>query len=285
MFASQILPALVMFGLVFLVPESPRWLVQRGRHAQAHDILAMIEGEQAASRQIAEIEGALRQSGASTSHVFSRKFSHLLLIGIGLAVFQQITGINIFLYFAPEIFASATGASADVALLQTMVLGVANLAFTVLAIFTVDRVGRRPLMLIGFAGMTLCLIAMATATYNDVGGIAVVVVLVAYVAGFAVSTGPVTWVLLSEIFPANIRAVALGLAVTCNWLANVAMSQTFSLMQENAWLADRFNGTFPFFLYALFGILATVFVYRFVPETRGHSLEEIEAMLASTRSA
>lgn len=281
MFASEAIPAVALLGLVFLVPESPRWLMQRNREPEARRVLSTLNDDRTAENEVAEISAALSQSKIGWHGILSGKPLRLMLIGVGIAVFQQVTGINVFLYFAPEIFESVTGSSADVALLQTIVIGVANLAFTLVAIFTVDRLGRRPLMLIGFSVMTVCLAAMAAAIYQQRFDAFLLVIVIGYIAGFAVSVGPVTWVLLSEMFPTSVRGFAMGIAATCNWLANFAISQTFPMLNGNAWLVDRFHHAFPFVLYAVFGVLAIVFVYRFIPETKGRSLENIEAMLRS----
>jgi SP family xylose:H+ symportor-like MFS transporter len=281
MFASEAIPAVALLGLVFLVPESPRWLMQRNRQPEAQHVLSTINDAKTAAAEVAEIARTLGQSTVGWRGIFSGKLRRLVLIGIGIAVFQQVTGINVFLYYAPEIFESVTGSSADVALLQTIVIGVANLLFTLVAIFFVDRLGRRPLMLIGFTVMTVCLVAMGAAIYQQQFDAYLLVIVVGYIAGFAVSVGPITWVLLSEMFPTSVRGFAMGIAATCNWLANFVVSQTFPMMDGNALLVGQFHHAFPFFLYAAFGVLAVVFVYRFIPETKGRSLESIESMLKS----
>ncbi|MCP4383602.1 MAG: sugar porter family MFS transporter [Hyphomicrobiales bacterium] len=278
MFASEAVPAVALLGLVFLVPESPRWLVQHGRGAEALQTLSTISDEKAAAAELDAIVTTADHPTIGWRDLVSGRLRALILVGVGLAVLQQITGINVFLYFAPEIFESVTGAGSDVALLQTVVIGIANLAFTMVAILTVDRVGRRPLMLIGFAGMTVCLTAIGIAVYRQSVDGFLLIFVIGYIASFAVSVGPVTWVLLSEMFPTSIRGFAMGVAATSNWLANFVVSQTFPMMDGNAWLVDRFNHAFPFLLYAAFGLLGMAFVYRFIPETRGHSLEKIESM-------
>jgi len=199
----------------------------------------------------------------------------VLVIGIVLAVLQQVTGINVFLYFGTEIF-KRMGSETNAALLQTVIVGAVNLSFTVVAIWTVDRLGRRPLMMIGSAGMGLSLLSMGLAAYFESTGLWILLFILGYIACFALSVGPVTWVILSEIFPTRIRGRAMAIATVCLWVANYVISQTFPMMEENQWLLDKFHHAFPFWLYGVFCAVLLIFVLRFVPETKGKTLEEIE---------
>ncbi|HEC01995.1 MAG TPA: MFS transporter [Phycisphaerales bacterium] len=199
----------------------------------------------------------------------------MLVIGIVLAVLQQVTGINVFLYFGTEIF-KRMGSETNAALLQTVIVGAVNLSFTVVAIWTVDRLGRRPLMMIGSAGMGLSLLSMGLAAYFESTGLWILLFILGYIACFALSVGPVTWVILSEIFPTRIRGRAMAIATVCLWVANYVISQTFPMMEENQWLLDKFHHAFPFWLYGVFCAVLLIFVLRFVPETKGKTLEEIE---------
>ena len=199
----------------------------------------------------------------------------VLVIGIVLAVLQQITGINVFLYFGTEIF-KKMGSGTNAALLQTVIVGAVNLSFTVIAIWTVDRLGRRPLMMIGSAGMGISLAALGLAAYLGRTELWILVFILSYIACFALSVGPVTWVILSEIFPTRIRGRAMGIATICLWVANYIISQTFPMMDENPWLVEKFHRAFPFWLYGVFCAVLLIFVARFVPETKGKTLEEIE---------
>jgi SP family xylose:H+ symportor-like MFS transporter len=189
---------------------------------------------------------------------------------------QQVTGINVFLYYAPEIF-KKLGTASDAALLQTITVGAVNLGFTVLAIYTVDRWGRRPLMLVGSVGMGLCLAALGAAAYLQRTELWVLVFVLGYIAFFALSVGPVTWVILSEIYPTRVRGRALGLVTLCLWLSNFVVSQTFPMMSSNAWLVALFHQAFPFWVYAVLCGVEFVFVWYLIPETKGRTLEEIEA--------
>ena len=278
MFGSEAIPALLLLVLMFLVPESPRWLSKRGRADEARAVLTRVDGPEHAKREMAEIESTLADESASLGQLFRPGMRIVLVIGVALAVLQQVTGINVFLYYAPEIFKSVAGTEMDVALLQTIVVGVVNLLFTVIAIWTVDKVGRKPLMIIGAAGMGLSLTAIGLAAYTGAIGAWLLIFMLGYIACFALSVGPVTWVILSEIFPTKIRGRAMGIAALCLWVANYIVSQTFPMMDGHPGLVARFNHGFPFFVYAVFCVVLVVVMWRLVPETKGRSLEEIEKM-------
>ncbi|HSP42449.1 MAG TPA: sugar porter family MFS transporter [Luteolibacter sp.] len=276
MFGSEAVPALVLLAALFFVPESPRFLCRKGRTDQARAILARIDGEDHAGREIAEIETALRQESGDFRELLRPGLRGVLILGIALAVLQQVTGINVFLYYAPDIFRSVAGTGTDIALLQTVVVGAVNLLFTAIAILTVDRIGRRPLMIAGAAGMGISLIAIGAASSAQAVGGWLLLFVLGYIASFALSVGPVTWVILSEIFPTKLRGRALGIATFFLWTANFIVSQTFPMLDENRWLVERFHHGFPFFVYAAFCVVLVWVVMRFVPETKGRSLEQIE---------
>ncbi len=275
MFGSESLPALLLLGLLFVVPESPRWLTKQKREEEAFGILTRVDGAAYAQTELAEIKETLAHETGSLKQLFQPGMKIVLVIGIVLAVLQQVTGINVFLYFGTEIF-KKMGAGTNAALLQTVIVGAVNLTFTVIAIWTVDRLGRRPLMMIGAAGMGVSLTAMGLAAYAQSTGLWMLLFILGYIACFALSVGPVTWVILAEIFPTRIRGRAMAIATVCLWIANYVISQTFPMMDENPWLVATFHRAFPFWLYGAFCVVLLVFVARFVPETKGKSLEEIE---------
>jgi MFS family permease len=275
MFGSGALPAALLLVLLVWVPESPRYLVQSGRVDTAASILARVSGSRQAEIEMADIQRTIAQESGSLGQLFLPGMRVVLLIGVALAVLQQLTGIKVLLYFAPEIFKSM-GARVDVALLQTVLVGLVNFAFTVVAIWTVDRIGRKPLLLIGAAGMSICWLATGAASYCHQTNLWMLVFILGCIASFALSVGPVTWVVLSEIFPTRIRGRAMAVATVCLWAVNFVVTQTFTMMDKSDWLIARFNRAFPSWVYAALCIMHVLFVWRMVPETKGKTLEEIE---------
>lgn len=273
MFASESAPAGLFFTLLFLVPETPRYLVMRGHREKALQVLRRINLEEQASHILENILGTIGKPDLS-----GRLFSYgplLIVTGIMLAVFQQFVGINVVLYYAPEIFRNM-GAGTDAALLQTIVVGIINLGFTILAIFTVDSWGRKPLQVTGALGMAFFMAVLGSTFFLERVNLVSLVCMLGYVACFALSWGPVTWVLLSEIFPNRIRGRAMALAVAAMWISNLIISLSFPVLNNSTALNRAFHHGFAYWIYAVMGLLAAFFIRRFVPETRGKSLEEIE---------
>jgi SP family xylose:H+ symportor-like MFS transporter len=200
----------------------------------------------------------------------------VLLVGVMLSVFQQFVGINAVLYYAPRMFENM-GASANAALLQAVLVGGANTVFTLIAFFTVDRWGRKPLLITGAAIMAAAMLTLGTLfARHEVGTGAVIAVLV-YTSGFAMSWGPVVWVLLSEIFPNAIKGRAMGIAVAAQWISNFAVTQSFAVMDRDKGLVASFNHGFAYWVYGAMSILAALFVWRYLPETKGRTLESLES--------
>jgi len=278
MFGSGFFPASVFFVALLFVPESPRWLVQKKQQKKALQILSKIDGDAFAGEELRGIQETIQAHDSSIGQLFHPGMRLPLIIGVGLAILQQVTGINVFLYYGSEIFEKLSQKNIDAALLEQVVVGVVNLLFTILAIWTVDKLGRKPLMLTGVFGMGLSLFSMGLAGYWQLQGIWLLIFILGYIACFALSVGPVTWVILSEIFPTKIRGRAMALSVLCLWLANSIVSQTFPMMDENKFLVEKFHHSFPYFLYGFMCIVQFWFVARYVPETKGKSLEEIEKM-------
>ncbi|MHC4260387.1 MAG: sugar porter family MFS transporter [Planctomycetota bacterium] len=275
MFGSEAVPAILLLILLFLVPESPRWLTKQGRTEEALRILSRVRDSERAQVELAEIKDAIAHESGSIAQLFQPRMRIVLLIGVGLAILQQVTGINVFLYYAPEIF-KELGTGTNAALLQTVIVGAVNLAFTIVAIWTVDLLGRKPLMILGVAGMGVSLFAMGLAAYLQRTELWVLVFILAYIASFALSVGPVTWVILSEIFPTSIRGRAMSIATFWLWSANYVVSQTFPMMNKNKWLVDRFHHGFPFWVYGTLCAVELIFVLFMLPETKGKTLEQIE---------
>jgi len=275
MFASESIPALLFLLLLFFVPDTPRSLVLKGKTERALEILTKVNGATEANKIFGDITGTVQQSSG-------KMFSYgipVIVTGILLCVFQQFVGINVVLYYAPEIFKNM-GAGTDTALLQTIIVGAVNLIFTILAILFVDKLGRKPLMIIGALGMALSMFSLGTLFFIQSTGVLALVFMLSYVASFAMSWGPVTWVLVSEIFPNKIRGRAMAIAVAAVWIANYIVSWTFPMMDKNSLLIEKFNHGFAYWIYGIMGVLAMIFVWKFVPETKGKSLEEMEGLWA-----
>ncbi|MBV4365317.1 D-xylose transporter XylE [Erwinia phyllosphaerae] len=275
MFLSGAVPSLLFFLLLFVVPESPRWLAAKGMQAQAAAVLEKLLGKVQGQKEVHTILHSVNAGTTSRSPLFSFGVG-IIVIGIMLSVFQQFVGINVVLYYAPEVFRSV-GSSTDVALLQTIIVGVINLIFTTIAIMTVDNFGRKPLQIIGALGMAIGMFTLGTAFYGKMSAVVALGAMLFYVASFAISWGPVCWVLLAEIFPNRIRSKAMSVAVAAQWLANYLVSWTFPMMDKNSTLNAHFNNGFAYWLYGVMAVLAALFMWKFVPETKGKSLEELES--------
>jgi SP family galactose:H+ symporter-like MFS transporter len=267
-------PGLILgLGMIYL-PESPRWLAKHGQTEKALKILGRIRGGSNVDAEFQEIQSTLSHGAehGNWSELLRPAVRPALIVGIGLAVFQQITGINTVIYYAPTILQSAGISSASGAILATAGIGVVNVVMTLVSMWLIDRMGRRPLLLIGTAGIIVSLAVLGFAFLRPGGSLArvAVVTLMVYVASFAISLGPIFWLLIAEIYPLKIRGMAEGTAAASNWAANLLVSLTFlSLVQG-------LGPTRTFWLYALFGVGAWIFSYYLVPETKGRTLEQIE---------
>ena len=270
MFGSEAVPAGLFALLVCFVPETPRYLALTGADDKALQVLTRINGASAAREILAEIKATAVQK---TEKLFTYGVM-VIFIGIMLSVFQQIIGINAVLYFAPRIFESM---GMDNPMAQTVLMGVVNLAFTLLAIFTVEKLGRKPLLISGSIGMALG--ALGVAFYNMLPGVPSVVAVLSimiYSASFMFSWGPICWVLISEIFPNTIRGAAVAIAVAAQWVFNFIVSSSFLPMYNMSLPGmNNFGHVFAYGFYGLMCLLAAVFVWRLVPETKGKTLEDM----------
>jgi MFS transporter, SP family, arabinose:H+ symporter len=287
MLGVQVFPALLYLLLLSLIPESPRWLVIKGRDEEALGVLTRISGAAQAQESMQQIrQSIVARSSRSWGALFDRRIRFVMLIALGLAFFQQITGINAIFYYLPTIFAQAGGGVGD-AFRQAVIVGLVNVVMTVVAIWLIDRLGRKPLLAIGVAGMAVSLLTIAWAFNQEglVGAAAtmnarlVLIAIIGFVASFAISLGPVMWVLLSEIFPNEYRGIAISAAGF--WNALVSASVTFVFPWELSTLGPA--GTF--LVYGVFASAALLFVLLFVPETKGRTLEELEGELMSRPKA
>jgi SP family xylose:H+ symportor-like MFS transporter len=271
MLASEAIPSAILVVLLMFVPDTPRWLVLRGRDQEALAQLRRVMGEQDARAILADIERTLTvKSGKLLSFGLP-----VILIGIMISVFQQFVGINAVLYYAPLMFQNM-GASTQTALLQTVVVGSANVVFTLIAIYTVDSWGRKPLLITGALIMAVAMISLGFLFSAKIVGLGALIAVVVYIAGFALSWGPVAWVMLSEMFPNSIKGKAMGIAVAAQWIANLLVSASFKVLDGNSVLNALFNHGFAYWIYGAMSVLAALFVIRYVPETKGRSLEAIQ---------
>ena len=273
MFTAVAMPAVIFFVSAFFVPESPRWLVKKGRAALAHRVLARIGGRAYADAAVAEIGASI---GAETrvrlAELLTPRMLRILGIGVTLAVLQQWSGINVIFNYAEEIYRGA-GYSVSGILFNIVITGAINMAFTFVALGFVDRVGRRALMLAGCAGIAVSHTLLGLAYRFGLKGMPVLVLTLCTIGCYAMSLAPVTWVLISEIFPNRVRGVAVSIAVSALWIACFVLTFTFPVLNR----ALGPSGTF--WLYAAICFAGFVFVQRYVPETKGRSLEEIEHLL------
>jgi MFS transporter, SP family, galactose:H+ symporter len=274
MFGLAAVPAVILwFGMLWL-PESPRWLVNQGEHELARQILRKIRQPDEIERELDTILSQHHGPEGSWTEVLAPEFRPALIIGIGLAIFQQITGINTIIYYAPTIFQLAGFSSATQSILATAGVGAVNVIMTIVSLRLLDRVGRRPLLLTGIAGMTISLFILGwvfrVRDFPTASWLAVISVMI-YVGSFAISLGPIFWLLISEIYPLRIRGVAMGIATMSNWAFNLLVALTFLI------LLNSLGPAYTFWLYGILSVASFIFSYRLVPETKGRALEEIEA--------
>ena len=299
MFWSELIPAGFFLVLLFFVPKSPRWLMIKGREEEAKTILTQIHGQEIADKEFVEIQESIHKDKNSKKvSIFSKSMLSIIIIGTVLSALQQFTGINAVLYYGADIFEQALGFGQDDVLKQQVLLATVNLIFTFIAMYAVDKFGRKPLLMIGGFGMLIGFLMMGFTLYlsdystlNSAGmpsisqseGIISLIGVLIFIGAFAMSMGPVVWVVLSEIFPNKIRSVAMSIAVAAQWIANYFVSQTFPIIVDSdankiQLEGGTWNNSLPYFIFSFFIIIIIVFVWKFIPETKGKTLEQMESL-------
>jgi MFS transporter, SP family, xylose:H+ symportor len=253
------------------MPDTPRWYMLKGQEDKARKLLTALDGEEEANASMVEIRDSLTQnSGKLLSFGFG-----VILIGIMLSVFQQFVGINAVLYYSNLMFKNI-GLGTDAAFLQTVIIMATNVVFTLVATFTVDRWGRKPLLILGAIMMAVAMVSMGFMFQTHMEGTALLGAAMFYVAGFSLSWGPVVWVMLSELFPNSIKGPAMAIAVAAQWISNFIVTWSFLVIDGDSKLNAVFNHGAAYYFYGFCSVLAALFVWKFVPETKGRTLEMIE---------
>lgn len=276
MFGVMAIPAALFFLLLFFVPESPRWLVKKNHVDKARAVLQRV-GAANVEAELSDIVSSLKEEGGQgITKLLQKKYTFVIMCAVLLAVFNQLSGINVIMYYAPMIFEKA-GASTNAAMLQAVAVGVTNMVFTIIAMFFIDKLGRKTLLLVGAVGMFLSLAGAAIHYYDEAlfGSTGVVVFIVGFIAFFAFSQGAVIWVFLAEIFPNRVRSKGQALGSFTHWIMNAIIGLVFPIALTS------FGGGSVFMFFAVMMIPFFFFVWRVMPETKGKSLEELEKIVVS----
>ncbi len=278
MFWSELIPSLLFLTLLFFVPKSPRWLCIKGKSEEALQILEKIQDSESAKQDIKEIKASLESETSKTNiNYLAKPLFGIIIIGTALSILQQFTGINAVLYYGADIFEKALGFGQEDVLKQQILLAFINVIFTLVAMYTVDKFGRKPLIYIGCIGMIIGFLLLGITLQQQTVGILSLLGILIFIASFSLSMGPIVWVLLSEMFPNKIRSVAMSIAVAAQWAANYVVSQSFPMVvgsdlnNNSTW-----NGSLPYFIFIFFIVIIIIITYKFIPETKGKTLEELE---------
>ena len=278
MLGAEVVPAALLLGLLFFVPESPRWLIQAGRAPEARSILETIVSPAAAQQEIAAVQAVLGQEEGRFSELFQVRFRRPLIIAVFVMAFSQFSGINAIMYYSTKILTTA-GIGVKDSFTATALLGLVNVVFTFVAIALVDRAGRRALLLAGLTAQVLALGAVGWMFHSGSAGMGLMIAIVAFVAAFAMAMGPVSWILCSEIFPTKVRGRAMSVATFVIWTSCYIVAQTFPMLNDSPAVGPALT----FWIYTAFSLAGLLFVVRMVPETKGRSLEEIERSWGGSR--
>ena len=269
MLGSEVIPALIFIILLFFIPESPRWLASKGKIDSAKAIIEKINGQNKSAELLNEIQDSFKEERGSILVLFTSGLRMAIVVGMFLAFFSQITGINAIIYYAPEIFKNI-GFGADSAMFQTVIIGTVNTVFTFVAIAFIDKYGRRTLLLWGISGMIICLGGVGLMFHIELSsGPWLLLFILGFIASFAMSLGPIPWVLISEIFPTKFRGVAMSISILMVWIGVVLITQLTPILLEGI------GGAFTFWIFMFNAIILIIFTYNMIPETKGKTLEEI----------
>ena len=272
MLGSEVIPSLLFFILLFFIPESPRWLASKGKIDSAKAIIEKINGHNKSAELLNEIQDSLKEEKGSILVLFTSGLQMAIVVGMFLAFFSQITGINAIIYYAPEIFKNI-GFGADSAMFQTVIIGSVNTIFTFVAIAFIDKYGRKTLLLWGISGMIICLGGVGLMFHFELSsGPWLLLFILGFIASFAMSLGPIPWVLISEIFPTKFRGVAMSISILMLWIGVVLITQLTPILLESV------GGAFTFWIFMFNAIVLIIFTYTMIPETKGKTLEEIAKM-------
>jgi SP family arabinose:H+ symporter-like MFS transporter len=272
MLGAEVAPALLLMALLFFVPESPRWLLGVGREAEARRILEGVGGAEHAEQEIVAVREVLSQEEGRFVELFHKRFRRPLIVAVALMAFSQFSGINAIMYYSTKIFATA-GVGVKDSFTSSVIVGLVNVVFTFVAIAFVDKAGRRALLLIGLVVQVAALGAVGWMFYDGFNGLPLLLAILAFIGAFAMALGPISWVLCSEIFPTKVRGRAMSVATFVIWTSCYIVAQTFPMLNDS----PKIGPSLTFWVYGACSLAALMFVWAMVPETKGKTLEEIEA--------
>ncbi|MBS1050355.1 sugar porter family MFS transporter [Gluconobacter japonicus] len=282
MIGSEVVPCVAFCLAIFFIPESPRWHMLSGQDDKALKTLTRISNEKHAQSVMREIRESFHGTADEAVNLLAilrnTGARWIIFVGMMIAMLQQLTGVNVMMYYAPMVLRTTAG-SMQSALFQTIWIGIASLLGCAIGAWFVDRNGRRPLMMWGSLGMIFGLLVVSWALYTQTPGLLALLGMIIFMVLYGMSWGPITWVLISEIFPNRLRSVGMSLSTTMLWIINFAVSQFFPMVNENVYLRSHFHGAFSMWLFAGFTAFAMWFVLKFVPETKGIALEKVEAVM------
>jgi SP family arabinose:H+ symporter-like MFS transporter len=272
MLAAEVVPAVVLVFMLVGTPESPRWLFERGRAAEAREILEDVGGQEHAAREMEAMQGTASQEQSRFGELLSPGLRRPLLLAIVLMAVSQLSGINAVMYYSTKIFTTA-GVGVSNAFSASVVIGLVNVVFTFVAIAVVDGAGRRPLLLVGLTLQVIALGATGWMFHSNLGGLPLLISILVFIAAFAMALGPIPWILCSEIFPTRVRGRAMSVATFVIWTTCYVVAQTFPMLNDSPAIGPAMT----FGIYGAFSLIGLIFVLVYVPETKGKTLEQIEA--------